>query len=254
MSTSTIAPAPVKAAFDDVCDALRDVHDEASLWRLSDELVKIAPSGVQSVEDVVTQAKARGIPTKSTNTLRLYRDVAIRFPANERVPLVSFSAHREAIAIGDVAKARKVLQELAAKHGPDGVTVTTVKKAIGAATGKVSATPSPKAKGTSYDDIAVDLSTGAKKFLGELDAMLGVQGVTLDGFHAGLSAVLAKVEDKRAKAARRKVTPKAAPAVDPSKSRAARHAREAASKAASKPSPNGAARKRSVKAGDLRGL
>src|SRR5262245_19532023 len=121
-------PSIIKS-YDDVCTAIRDVHDEASLWHLSDELVKIAPSGVDSVAKVVAQATARGIPTKSTNTLRLYRDVAIRFPASQRVPLVSFSAHREAIAVGDVKQARKILDELVAKHGAAGVTVTTVKSA-----------------------------------------------------------------------------------------------------------------------------
>ena len=229
----------INQSFDTVCDALRDVHDEASLWKLSDELVKVAPSGVAAVETVVAQAKVRGIPTKSTNTLRLYRDVAIRFPASKRVPLVTFSAHREAIAIGDADKARKVLEELAAKHGAANVTVTTVKQAIGAATGKVAA---PKAAGkaqSSFANVAIDLSSGAKKFIAELDAMVATNGVTLDGLHAGLSTVLTKVESMRAKAARKAAAaPKAGTPVDPKKSPAARKA-IAAARNGSKPAPSG---------------
>ena len=204
MST-TIAPAPRKdATFDSVCDAIRDVHDEASLWRLSDELVVIAPQGVRAVEQVVAQAKARDIPTKSVNTLRLYRDVAIRFPAAERVTGVSFSAHREAIVLGSTAEAVTVLDDLVKKHGAAGVTVTTVKAAVQAATGKV---PTPKQSvkpQSSWADVARDLSTnGGKGFVSELDAMLAVNGVTLDGLHSGVSHVLAAIESKRAKAARK---------------------------------------------------
>lgn len=258
MSTQTI-----NKSFDTVCDALRDVHDEASLWRLSDELVHVAPQGVEAVQKVVDQATARGIPTKSTNTLRLYRDVAHRFPVSKRVPLVSFSAHREAIAVGDVDKAKRVLEELAAKHGAAGVTVTTVKQAIGAATGKVKPTGKPVKVQSGYVDIAVDLSNGGKKFIAALDEMVGVSGVTLDGMHAGLSAVLTAVEVRRSKAARQAASAKAkAPAtpVNPAKSPAARKAIAAARNG----SANGKAKvsgkapvkagARGGKAGDLRDL
>jgi hypothetical protein len=200
-ATSTIVQ-----TYDTVCDALRDVHDEASLWKLSDELVKVAPAGVAAVETVVAQAKVRGIPTKSANTLRLYRDVAIRFPASERVANVTFSAHREAIVIGDSKAARKLLEELAKQHGAEGVSVTTVKQAIGAATGKVTKPATGKAagKGTSYSEVALDLcKANGKKFIAELDAMLTIADVTLDGLHVGLSAVPTEVETRRAKAARK---------------------------------------------------
>ena len=223
MSTSSIVK-----TYDSVCDAIRDVHDEQSLWHLSDELVKVAPNGVESVQAVVDQATVRGIPVKSVNTLRLYRDVAHRFPASKRVPLVSFSAHREAIAVGDVDQAKRVLEELVAKHGASGVTVTTVKQAIGAATGKVPTAPkgAPKAQ-SSFNDIALDLSSGGKKFIAALDQMVEVKGVTLDGLHAGLTAVLTAVESKRSRAARKAASAKAkAPAtpVNPAKSPAARKA------------------------------
>jgi hypothetical protein len=255
MSTSTLVK-----SFDTVCDALRDVHDEASLWRLSDELVKIAPSGVASVDEVVAQAKLRGIPTKSTNTLRLYRDVAIRFPASERVPLVTFSAHREAIAIGDVKKARAVLEELVKRHGPAGVTVTTVKQAIGAATGNVKPAKAQVVASKGYAEVAADLSKGGKKFIAALDSIVGVDGVTLDGLHAGLSAVLTQVEVLRSKAARKaqaaKVAPKNGTVVDPKKSPAARKAIAAARNG--KPTPSGKvlakAGAKAGKRGDLRDL
>lgn len=257
MSTATATatkPATTKpnTKLDSVVEALRDVHDEATLWHLSDELAKIAPSGVAAVQSVYDEAQRRGIPSKSVNTLRLYRDVAIRFPASERVPLVSFSAHREAIAIGDVTQAKKVLTELAAKHGPGGVTVTTVKRAIGAQTGKVSASSNgaPKAAKATYEDVAVDLSKGGSKFIGQLDAMVAVHGVTLDNLHAGLSKVLAEVENRRAKAARKaarakRPTPAAKAKAAPKPSSSGKAASNG--KTPSKPSANG-------KAGDLRGL
>jgi hypothetical protein len=179
--------------------------------------------------------------------LRLYRDVAIRFPASKRVPLVTFSAHREAIAIGDADKARAVLIELAAKHGAAGVTVTTVKQAIGAATGNV-AKATPKAAGkaqSGYGDIAVDLSMGGKKFIAALDSMVATNGVTLDGLHTGISAVLTAVESMRAKAARKaqaaKATPKNGTVVDPKKSPAARKAIAAAKVNGTKPASSGKA-------------
>ena len=251
---------PTNGRFTEVLDALRDVHDEASLWRLSDELVKIAPSGVQSVQDVVDAATAKGIPTKSVNTLRLYRDVAIRFPASERVEGVSFSAHREAIAVGDMVLAKQTLIDLAKQHGAANVTVTTVKRAIAAATGK----PAPQtraqkaATAVTYIDVAVDLSTAnGSKFLSELPAMLGHGKVTLDGLHSGLTHVLAKVEGERAKAARKAAATaaKVSKAAPSSAVEAAKARRQG--KAAPAPAPKAAtasAPRKSGKAGDLRGL
>lgn len=250
MSTATATAPATSSMLDSVVAAIRDVHDEASLWHLSDELVKIAPSGVAAVQAVYDEAQRRGIPSKSVNTLRLYRDVAIRFPASERVPLVSFSAHREAIAIGNVGEAKKVLIELAAKHGPGGVSVTTVKQAIGARTGNVKANGSAAAAKAQamWADVAIDLSKGGSKFVSELDAMVATNGVTLDSLHAGLSKVLAEVESRRSKAARKAARAKQSPAAA-RKAAPKRHPRKAAAASASsgKAASNG-------KAGDLRGL
>jgi hypothetical protein len=241
MSTSTIKPI---ADFDTVCDALRDVHDEASLWRLSDELVVIAPKGVEAIEKVVAQAKVRGIPVRSANTLRLYRDVAHRFPKGKRVPLVSFSAHREAIAVGDTDKAQAILIDLAKRHGEEGVSVTTVKDAVRASLGKTtSTTPKASKASTTYADIAADLCLGSgKKFIAELDTIVLLPKVSLDGLHAGLTTVLTAIEAKRAKAARK--APKTAPAKAAARPAPARRtpAKAAPAKAAA------------GKQGDLRGL
>jgi hypothetical protein len=248
MST-TIAPAStVEAAFDTVCAAIRDVHDEASLWRLSDELVVIAPSGVKSVEAVVAQAEARDIPTKSVNTLRLYRDVAIRFPVNERVSGVSFSAHRESLALPTLAESVQVLNDLKAKHGAAGVTVTTVKSAVQAATGKVAAPKASVKPQSALADVARDLSSGGKVFVSELDTLITLNGVTLDGLHAGLTKVLTAVEGKRSKAAAKAARAKAAPVkpVTPAKAGARTGKVRSSGKA---PVKAGAS-----KAGDLRDL
>ena len=234
------------AEFDTVCDALRDVHDEASLWKLSDELVTVAPKGVEAIEQVVAQAKVRGIPTKSANTLRLYRDVAHRFPKGKRVPLVSFSAHREAIAVGDIDKAQAILIDLAKRHGEEGVSVTTVKQAVQASLGKTPTTTAKTTKAsTTYADIAADLCLGSgKKFIAELDTIVLLPRVTLDGLHAGLTVVLTQIETRRAKAAR-----KADAAAKKAPAKAA--ARPATRRPSAKAAPAKAA---AGKAGDLRGL
>lgn len=242
--------------FDTVCDAIRDVHDEASLWKLSDELVKIAPAGVESVERVVAQAEARGIPTKSANTLRLYRDVAIRFPATERVELVSFSAHREAIAVGDVKQARQILTELAKQHGPAGVTVTTVKSAVEAFTGKAPTKKGASKTQSSYASVFVDLSTNSGKvFIAEIPKLVDTNNVTLDGLHTGLTKVLAEVEKLRAKAVQKSARAKRPEKpVNPRTSPAARHARSKAESGAAKVPAGAATKPRGGKAGDLRDL
>ena len=194
-------------SLDSVCQALADAHDEASLWHLSDELAIVAPRGIQAVEAVVAEAKVRGIPTKAANTLRLYRDVAINFPPSERVKGVSFSAHREALGgyNGDTAQAKALLLDLATKHGADGVSISTVKKACAAATGKALPAASGKAgkAQSSYMDVARDLaSNGAKGFISGLDTIIG-QGVTLDALHSGLTKLIGEVETRRSKAARK---------------------------------------------------
>jgi len=251
MSTTTTPTIGIDHKYDGAVEALRDVHDEASLWHLSDELVKVAPNGVKAVEEVVAQAQARGIPTKSVATLRLYRDVAHRFPASERVSGVSFSAHREAITLPTVAEAKQLLTDLSVKHGAGGVTVTTVKAAIGAATGKVKATPTAKPKSSPYQDIAPDLSAGGKAFVAALDDMLTIKGVTLDGVHAGVTAILAAVEVRRSKAARKAAAKASKPTPASARPVKARPAGVKASPAKARPAATPAA---GSKAGDLRDL
>lgn len=249
MSTTTITN------LDDVCAALRDVHDEASLWALSDEIAKVAPSGVTGVEIIVDEAKRRGIPTKSANTLRLYRDVAIRFPASERVGGVSFSAHREALGgySGDVSLAKQTLIDLSTQHGAEGVTILTVKKAVAAATGKalpVGGAGAAKSKHQSgFAEVANDIATnGAKRFIGELDAIV-TSGITLDQLHAGLSKLIAEVEVRRSKAARKAARPVKAAATPTGTP--ARHSKAAPTKARPAAKTN---KVEGSKAGDLRGL
>lgn len=253
MSTPTI-----NKTYDAVCEALLAEHTEENLWKLAEQIAKVAPSGVESVEKIVAEAKLRGIPTKSANTLRLYRDVALRFPESKRVKMVSFSAHREALGgLGDADTAAHKLTELAAKHGAAGVTVKTVKDAIGAATGKVKAAPATAGKAqTSYADLATDLAQHrAKRTIGELDAMLQVQGVTLDNLHAGVSAFLAAIEARRAKAARKAAVKPVNPATNPVARKAVAAARNGASKPQTKATVSNAPRaKAGSKAGDLRDL
>jgi hypothetical protein len=251
MSTTTLT----SNAYDSVCQALAEVTDEASLWHLADELVKVAPRNEQ-VQAVVDEAHRRGIPTKSANTLRLYRDVAKRFAKSDRVPLVSFSAHREALVIGDPVAARKILLELVAKVGAAGVSVTTVKSAVQAATGNVPApkkaaataanpTALPAGIAPSWAAVMVDICTGGKDFIAAITPALAVRGVTLDGLAAGLTAVQSEIDSRRVKAARKAKAAAAASKPTPTPS---------AKRPAPKPSTSKPKVAAGSKAGDLRDL
>lgn len=251
MSTTTTTTSPTKSDYDALAEAILAEVDEAGAWRVADLIYKVAPSGVQAVEQAHAEMKARGVPVKSVNTMRVYRTVAANFPPAERVAGVSFSAHREATRnMTSTDDAKQLLGKLVADHGAGNVSITTVRKAVQAATGKV---PAAKAKSspsqsrsTTYDEVAFDLVKGGRQFIGALDGMLALDGVTLDGLHSGLTKVLAEVENRRAKQAR-----KAAAAKKPTTTSPRRTPRKPAAKKAAAKSPAKAA---AGKAGDLRGL
>jgi hypothetical protein len=148
-----------------------------------------------------------------------------------------------------VAESVQLLNDLVVKHGAAGVTVTTVKAACQAATGKVTAAKQSVKPQSALADVARDLSSGGKVFVSELDTLITLNGVTLDGLHAGLTKVLVAVDAKRAKAASKAARAKAAPVkpATPAKAGPRSGARKASGKAA--PAKAGAS-----KAGDLRDL
>lgn len=252
-TTTTNTTLPTKSDYDALAEAILAEVDEAGAWRVADLIYKVAPSGVQAVEQAHAEMLARGVPVKSVNTMRVYRTVAANFPPAERVAGVSFSAHREATRnMTSTEDAKNLLGKLVADHGAGNVSITTVRKAVQAATGKVpaakakSSSSQSQSRSTTYDEVAFDLIKGGRQFLGALDGMLALDGVTLDGLHSGLTKVLAEVENRRAKQAR-----KAAAAKKPTTTSPRRTPRKPAAKKAAAKSPAKAA---AGKAGDLRGL
>jgi hypothetical protein len=253
MSTTPQLPTvdPVQAAV----DALRDVHDEATLWHLADQLYAVVPKGTD-FGVVLAAAKAAAVPTKSATTLRLYRDVASRFPAHKRVAGVSFSAHREALTLGgSLDDTRKLLEDLAAAHGAGEVTVTTVRKAVQAATGKGASAAAGSGKTSAapkytWTHFAQDVVKGkGAEFLVHLDTIVSAKasGVTLDGVKAGMSVMLAEIEARIARQAK-------ADARRQAQARGGK-AEDAAPVAARKPAVKKAApSSKAGKRGDLRGI
>src|SRR5215472_10648050 len=85
---------------DEVIEAMRSIHSESDRWHLAEALFKKIPSGLQGFQEIIDKASAEGVAGNlSVNTLRLYRDTASRWPANKRVADVSFSGHREVMAL-----------------------------------------------------------------------------------------------------------------------------------------------------------
>jgi hypothetical protein len=232
-----------------VLDAMRSIQSESDRWRLAEALVAVVPKGTLGFNEIMDRATKEGVAGKlSVNTLRLYRDAAVRWPSDKRVEAVSFSAHREAMVMEDIRSASKLLKDLAHQLGADKVTVAQVRKAIAVKQGKpvpgskANSTPASAAVGN-YGEVVADLRSGGAKLIAAVPA-----DGDLDAIHAGLTKVIAHVEKMRAAAAR-----KAASAAK----------KQAGSKAPAKsPSDIGkqaAAQKRTssrtaAKRGDMRGL
>ena len=221
----------------DVLDAMSSVHDEQDRWRLAESLVAAVPTGSERFGQIVDDAKAAGIPARFTaNTLRLYRDTAVRWPEAKRVQHVTFSAHREAMVVGDVDEAKALLEGMVKTTGASAVTVSAVRKAIAAHQGKAPKTAKAKAEHVSL----ADLLQGGDKLIALIRAAApGYDTASMDRLHGGLSRTLAEVEKLRAKKSKAAARKGQAPA--PSTAR----------KAAPAPSTR---KPRKAAAGDLRNL
>jgi hypothetical protein len=145
-NTATVAQPATKNGMSEVIDALRSVETETERWRLADALAKKVPTGLAGFDEILDVAKQRGIRgSLKRNTLRQYRDTAVRWPVRDRLPNVSFTAHKKAQDAGTLADAKRVLEGILkanAKTG-DGVSVAQVTAAINAKKGKTT----PKGKG-----------------------------------------------------------------------------------------------------------
>ncbi len=209
-TTTTAAPGPNPAA-DPIIEALRELQTESDRWNLAERLFDRIPTGLNGFDVIVDAATAAGVAGKlKPNTLRLYRDTAARWPKADRIPNVSFSAHREAmVADGGTTGAVKVLTGLVkSEGGPDRVTVASVRRQIAVQKGKVPA--SAKAKNPTSIDVVKDLIDGAPKLIASIDS--GVDVLDLDAIHKGLTKAITHVEKLRSRAAAKAAKAKAAKA------------------------------------------
>jgi hypothetical protein len=231
----TTTPNP-HTATDDVIDAMRSLQTEGDRWNLAEKLLVLVPRGNNGFGDVLDLAAKAGVKGKfKPDTLRLYRDTAHRWPADQRVDNVSFSAHREAMVLNDVNSQVRTLNDLVKTHGASAVTVKRVREAVRIKQGK----PAPKSKddkSVAFDALA-DLQKGAPNIIAAITS--STTSDELDKLHAGLTKALGHVERLRTKAAR-KAQAAAKKAATPAK----------ASGAVKKATPGAKARA----AGDTRGL
>lgn len=223
-----------------VIDSMRSIQTETDRWELAETLSKLLPSGSGGFTTILDRATAEGVSANlSVNTLRLYRDTANRWASDKRVPNVSFSAHREAMNLGDIDKAAKLLTQMARTVGASKVTIADVRKQVSIQQGKKpKSAKATAAQTTANFDVVRDIENGAK----ELIAAIGneTDPDKLDRLISGLKKALGKVEALSAKAARAKASTKSAPKVT--------------TPPASTPKVATASKPASKKAGDMRGL
>lgn len=247
-----------KAALVEVIEAMRSVQTETDRWQLASRLLKMVPTGTGGFDRVIDAATAEHVDGGfSATTLRLYRDTAARWSVDQRVPNVSFSAHREVMVLPSIAEGRKLLESLATANGASKVTIQQIRKAVAVKQRKVPAAAAPAASTVSptVSSALKDLKAGGP----ELIAAIGpdTSAEDLDTLQAGLSKVTAHVEALRAKAARKAAqAAKRGPQVTDPKTAIAVVKSIKASLGEPKPAA-GAAEKtapKTAKIGDLRGL
>jgi hypothetical protein len=229
----------------DVLEAMRSIQSEGDRWELAEKLADLIPTGAVGFNVIVREASDAGVLGKlSEATLRMYRDTAVRWPAKDRVQHISFSAHREAMNLGNIKEAQKMLVDMANSSGADKVSVAKVRQAVAVKQGKVppqrvagNLVSAPKNAVVNLDD----LRKGGK----DLIAAIGVNrdSAELDELSAGLNKVLTFVERLRSKA-QQKAKTSAKPAAAPVKTQQP--------KANGNGNGNGATNKKTP--GDLRGL
>lgn len=159
--TTTTTTTPTPGPYNESVDAIRGLRDGNDRWGLADALLaEVGPFDTRSkFDDVRTAAESAGVVPLGVSALRQYRDVAHHWPPGDRVPGVSFSAHRAALPTDDP---RGLLTDLAAAHGPKGVTVKVVNDAVAVVAGNApapaSTTPTVDLKSASARDLVTALA------------------------------------------------------------------------------------------------
>lgn len=156
---ATTTPAPYAGSV----DAVRAAREGSDLWQIADALLAEVGQGEarEKFRAVVRACEENGVRPYSVSALRQYRDVAARWPVSDRIPGVSFSAHRAALPAPDPVQ---VLNDMVKRHGKD-VPVRTVKDAatiaahgIGAVTTTPAGTGTPDLKSATAYDLALELA------------------------------------------------------------------------------------------------
>jgi hypothetical protein len=207
-------PPPMTKEVKAVIEAMRDVQTETDRWKLAEALLVAVPKGGDTafgpIVDAAVMAKVDGTGYK-TATLRLYRDTARQWPEADRIPGVSFTAHREvqnAKELGSMADKRKTLEGLAqTQGGPGKVTVASIRRAVALKAGQTPAAQTPRGANPIVADTVNDLKDGGTKLIAAIPK--GTSADDLDKIKKGLNAVLAHVEQLAVRAKREAAAAKA---------------------------------------------
>jgi hypothetical protein len=229
---------------DEVIESMRSIQTEDDRWHLAEKLAVLIPSGSSGFDKVLDKAASEGVAGGlSINTLRLYRDTANRWAADKRVRNVSFSAHRESMAMPSIDEAARMLADMARTQGADKVTVASVRKAVAIKQGKAPKPAPAKPQTTTVDHVLDDLKAGGKELIQGIPAATPLS--ELDELQAGLNKVLQHVERLRAKASQK---------AQAAAKKAIPEARKALADASKKEPTAAPAKAAGARKGDLRGL
>jgi hypothetical protein len=228
--------------YDSSVDAIRGLRDGADRWTLADALLAdIGPFDSRDKFNAVrAEAETAGVDPLSVSALRQYRDTAHHWPPADRVPGVSFSAHRAALPADDP---KGLLGDLADKYGPNGVTVKRVNESVAILAGQ-NPTPAGTTGPAPLDIDAVPMTDLALALIGRAKAERAAfvakdPGGQLARVRDGLADLVADIDAAGAKSARKSAAwsdPDPAPKPKPT------------TKPTPKPKPTG------PKPGDIRGL
>lgn len=225
-STSTDPASP----FAPCIDAMRDISSEQAKWDLGDAIVAAIPDGSADSmwAELAQQADDAGVRGRmSGHTLRTYRDTASRWDKVDRIPGVSYSAHREVAHIKEPQRTQILRDAIADPQGANGqparVTVRAVRARVAGATSGKKAGPVTTATRTPAVIITADLATNNGGILAqEIASQAKADTVDLDALKAGIESVLTAVEKhiatRNTKAAKKSAPAAPAPAPAPSTS------------------------------------
>ena len=188
--------------FTETTSAIRGKREGADNWTLADALLAAVPQHAPRTlfAEVRRAAEREGVRPYGADTLRIYRDAAARWAPADRIPGVSFTAHREALLASDPVA---TLRDLADTLGAENVAVSDVRAAISALAPSAPAVPAAPVGATlaevGADTLAQEL---ANRYRDDKNAT--VHAVASAPAAIALLADLIAATEKRANARQRK--------------------------------------------------